>query len=297
MELVVIGAPTSAGAHHAGPELAPDALRAHGFIDRLQAGGLRVRDAGDVEGAAFRPDAVDSRARNVGAVVQVARAVAGAVADARRRGEVPIILGGDCTVTVGVVAGLQRAHDDVRVAYFDGDADLVAPHKGGSGILDATGVAHLLGIATTELASIGEPLREDQLALLGYDPTDPDSFSAEELAARPGLHHISGEELQEDPVALARRVVDGLSGPDVVLAVHFDVDAVDSADLPLANYPHYGAGVPLEVAGEVLKELVASPAVGAVCLTEVNPTHDPQGEQLDRYVATITGALKYMHSG
>jgi hypothetical protein len=39
------------------------------------------------------------------------------------------------------------------------------------------------------------------------------------------------------PAALSalRQASDGI-------VVHFDVDAVDSADLPLANYPHYGTG-------------------------------------------------------
>jgi len=39
----------------------------------------------------------------------------------------------------------------------------------------------------------------------------------------------------------ARRAVEAASR----LVVHFDVDAVDSGDLPLANFPHCGTGVPL----------------------------------------------------
>ena len=46
-EWVMIGVPTSAGAHHAGQELAPDALRAAGLADRLLKAGLTVTDAGN----------------------------------------------------------------------------------------------------------------------------------------------------------------------------------------------------------------------------------------------------------
>src|SRR5688572_14195032 len=42
VELAVIGVPTSAGAHHAGQDRAPAALREHGFVDKLQAAGLQV---------------------------------------------------------------------------------------------------------------------------------------------------------------------------------------------------------------------------------------------------------------
>jgi len=73
--------------------------------------------------------------------------------------------------------------------------------------------------------------------------------------------------------------------------VHFDVDAVDSADLPLANYPHHGKGVTLATAATVLRELCATPALACLALTEVNPTHDPGGELLGRYIDAIVTAL------
>lgn len=75
------------------------------------------------------------------------------------------------------------------------------------------------------------------------------------------------------------------------LVVHFDVDAVDSRDLPLANYPHYGTGVSLAAAGEVLRVLCAAPTLAAIVLTEVNPSYDPAGQQLARYVDTVATAI------
>ena len=88
----------------------------------------------------------------------------------------------------------------------------------------------------------------------------------------------------------ARGALDGLStGAGMVL--HFDVDAVDSSDLPLANYPHYGTGVSLDTAAKALAVAAAAPDLTAIVLTEVNPTHDPDGQQLRRYVDAVGGAL------
>jgi arginase len=292
--LTILGVPTSAGAHHAGQDLAPAALRAHGLLDRLRACGMQVRDAGDVAGEVFAVDRSDATARNVDAVVRVALAVADAVERETRGGSIPIVLGGDCTITLGVVAGLQRVHDDVRVAYFDGDADLNSPQRTRSGILDSTGVAHLLGIADTPLAGIGRTtpmLADHQLVLLGYDPSDPDSYDSVVLDARPALMHFSDAALRADPVATARQAIDALANSEASIVVHFDVDAVDSRDLPLANFPHYGTGVPLDVAGQVLRTLLAADGVCALVLAEVNPTHDPTGDQLDRYLTTVTAAI------
>ena len=55
--------------------------------------------------------------------------------------------------------------------------------------------------------------------------------------------------------------------------------------------PHYGAGVPLATAAEVLEGLLALPGVRALTLTEVNPTHDPRGAELERYVHAVADAL------
>jgi arginase len=292
--LSVIGVPSSAGAHHAGQDLAPAAIRAQGLVTRLQSEGLDVVDAGDVAGEVFRVDASGASARNVDAVVRVARAVADAVEDHARSGRVPVVIGGDCTITIGVVAGLQRVYPEVRLAYLDGDADLRAPDASGSGVLDASGIAHLLGLADTPLARIGARhpiLRDEQVALIGYDPGDPDSVNPAELARRPALRHFPYADVLADPESVARQVVAGLAGNDATLVVHFDVDAVDSRDLPLANYPHYATGVPLTTAREVLAILLGAPHVGALVLTEVNPTHDPSGEQLARYVDAVAGAM------
>jgi arginase len=293
-EWVVLGVPTSAGAHHAGQDRAPEALRRRGLLARLESAGLRVVDAGDVAGEVWAPDAFEAVVRNVEAVVRVALAVAAAVERECRSGRTPLVVGGDCTITLGVVAGLQRVHEDVRVVYFDGDADLGSPEHSGSGVLDATGVAHLLGVAGSPLARLGahHPMLADhQLTLLGYDPGDPSSFDHSVLAARPALVHASDAQLRRDPTGAAQRAVAAVAGEDAAVVVHFDVDAVDSRDLALANFPHYGTGVPLAAAQQVLSTVLAAPGLAAFVLTEVNPTHDPTGELLDAYLDAVVSAL------
>jgi arginase len=290
----VIGAPSSAGAHHAGQELAPAAIRAHGFVSALTAAGVAAEDAGDVAGEVFTVDRDSPAHRNLPAVLRMARRVAAAVEQARRAGQVPIVLGGDCTITLGVVAGVQRLDPGAALLYFDGDADLSTPARTGSGVLDAMGIAHLLGIADTELARLdarSPMLRDDRLVMLGYDETDPGAYDASVLRGRPALRHVPDYELRSDPVGTARQAVAAVAAGGGSVIVHFDVDAVDSGDLPLGNFPHYGTGVTLAAAGDVLRVLCSAHRLAAVVLTEVNPTHDPSGEQLQRYVDTVAGSL------
>jgi arginase len=134
-------------------------------------------------------------------------------------------------------------------------------------------------------------LEPHQLTLLGYDPTDHDTFDIDALTARPGLVHASDAEIRADPVGAAERALAAIGAGDAALVVHFDVDAVDSGDLALGNFPHYGTGVPLAAASQVLETLLTPPSLAALVLTEVNPTHDPSGRQLDRYIGAVSSAV------
>jgi arginase len=292
-EWAFIGVPSSAGAHHAGQDLAPDALRAAGLLRRLAAAGVAVTDTGDIAGSVFAADYGHPRARNLDAVVRVAREVADAVAAQLAAGRRVLVAGGDCTITLGVIAGFRRRHPDVGLAYVDGDADLGALDTTGSGILDASGVAHLLGrgeAALIGLAGEGPLLAPSRLALIGCDPREV-SDAGRRFLADAGVSYCGAADLQAEPEAAAARALAALDSAAGPLVVHFDVDVVDSADLPLGNFPHYGSGTLLDQAAACVRPLVQHPACAGLVLTEVNPTYDPAGGQLARYIGALVETL------
>jgi arginase len=181
----------------------------------------------------------------------------------------------------------------VRGCSLAGDADLTSPQTTRSGILDAMGIAHLIGAADTELARLDRPapmIADERLVLIGYDADDPEAFDGALLARHRGVRAFSGPDVAAAANRVARDAVSAMQGAQAVI-VHFDVDAVDSGDLPLGNLPHYGTGVTLDVAAQVLRTLCSAPALTAVALTEVNPSYDPDGRQLARYVDAVTAAI------
>jgi arginase len=289
----MVGVPSSAGAHHAGQELAPAALRKAGLPDQLEAAGVSVTDIGDLPGAVFQVDYDHPRARNVANVIDVARTVMDAVAAVADAGGRPLVVGGDCTITLGVVAGLRRHRPDVGLAYVDGDADLHEAGDAGSGILDATGIAHLLGRGAPELAGFAAPqplLKPARIALVGCDRRES-TEGQRQFIADSGISVSWADQLSSDPEGAARQALAALAGAGGPVIVHFDVDVVDSSDLPLGNFPHYGSGVRLEQAAACLRVLLADPACAGLVLTEVNPTHDPAGLQVARYVQAVVTAM------
>lgn len=290
--LTVIGVPCSAGAHHGGLERGPAALRAAGLPDRLRRAGWEVSDAGDLTWRVFTADAAHPRARNQDAVLLACREVADAAGEAIAAGRIPVLMGGDCSITAGAVAGCLAQRPDTGVLYLDGDADLRTPQTTIAGNFDGMVVAALLGEGDPGYAGLAGTvpmLPPRRLAILGYDESGIDPRERHLLG--PPLSHSDGTQVAADPLGAAAAARAHVEASADAIVVHFDVDAVDSADLPLANYPHHGKGLTFDTAMTVLRELCASPAFAGLVLTEVNPTHDPGGELLGRYVDGVVAAL------
>src|SRR5205807_2692697 len=83
-------------------------------------------------------------------VVEVARRVATEVASIRAAGRLPLVLGGDCTITLGALDGFGGG----GLVYFDGDADLTTPERSASAVADTMGMTHMLGGGSPRLARL-----------------------------------------------------------------------------------------------------------------------------------------------
>jgi arginase len=284
----ILGVPTSAGSHNPGQDKAPAAWRAAGLIEGLRQAGLDVEDRGDLPAAPFRPVRPDDGLRDTERVVAVAQTVAAEVAAIRADGRLPLVLGGDCTITLGVLAG----SGPTGLVYFDGDADLSTPEHTDSAVADTMGMTHMLGGGSPRLAGLGSRrplLRPDQVVLFGFDPAELDTSQWTELVSR-HLYAAPAPAVRTDPAGQARNAVAYLERRTDSYLVHLDVDVLHTGLFPLANFPHF-AGLTLDQVSEALAEFTGREKFGGLVITEVNPDHDPDGQLLDRLARVVTGAL------
>src|SRR5690349_15132075 len=292
-QISVLGVPTSAGSHNPGQELAPAAWREAGLIEQLRAAGLDVEDRGDLPAAPFRPVSPVGGLRDADRVAELAQKVAAEVAAIRQAGRLPLVLGGDCTITLGALDGSGPG----GLVYFDGDADLNTPERsgpvqGGSGVADTMGMTHMLGGGSPRLARLGSRfplLRPGQVVLFGFDPAELDTFQWTELASR-HLYAAPAPAVRADPAGQAWRALGYLNRRCDSYLVHFDVDVLHTGLFPLANYPHF-AGLTLDEAGTCLDVFAGGEKFGGLVITEVNPGNDPSGELLRTLAARVARAL------
>ncbi|AXX97682.1 arginase family protein [Profundibacter amoris] len=277
-KITLIGAPSSVAAHAPGQEKTPAMLRAAGLLDDMQAAGITVKDTGDLPGFRYHADPSNPRARNVAQVVENARNVADAVAQAVVNGETYLVLGGDCTNGVGAIAGASRdTTQRIGVIYLDMHGDMNTPETVDSGALDWMGVAHMLEMDGTVAEFAGFDgraplLQNDQIVFLGWDFEGSNSNAEREAMIRRRMNVVFLDELQADPAAAAKRAL-ALLGPVDRLVVHFDVDVIDFAECPLGENYRHGEGATLAQATSALAHLAAHPAFSGVTIAQLNPDH------------------------
>jgi arginase len=292
--LALIGAPSSAGAYAPGQERAPAALREVGLPELLDAEGIDVEDRGDVSGFRWRPDRDNPRAMNAGAVVTVVREVAGQVATALSEGRDVLVLGGDCTVEVGTVAGALTRSASTGLVYVDLDTDLNTPDSTQDGALDWMVVSHLLGIEGTlpELAQVGSRvplLQPHQVLLFAADNSEP---FERELIDKLAIRQVGLAEVTADLAAVAQHVIDGWAKQFEQLLVHVDVDVLDFVDTPLAENTRRFYGLTLDQLLGALGPLLAAPNRVALTVCEVNPDHGAEdGSTLRRLAEGLASVL------
>jgi arginase len=149
----------------------------------------------------------------------VARAVAGAAS--------PIVMSGDCTTSLGTVAGLQRAGHDPVVVWFDAHGDVQTPETTTSGFLGGMPLRLLVGYRAELIAgALGlRAVPEERVILVDGRDLDPPEvdYLAESAIRQVTVAELSTVDIPEGPIYL-----------------HVDLDVVDPTQLPGVHYPAEG---------------------------------------------------------
>jgi ornithine--oxo-acid transaminase len=271
MRTRVIPVASDLGAPRPGAGLGPQALRLAGLERALCA-------KGDVAWARAlhahaAPDGVDGLARLGARLARTVRA-------AGRRGELPLVLGGDHSIAVGTWSGVatwRRSAGPIGLVWIDAHMDAHTEHTTQSGNLHGMPLAALLGHGDPRLAGIGDArpkLRPEHVCLVGVR-----SWEAGEAAflARLGVRVFTSEDVRargidvvmDDAIAIVARAPGGFG-------VTFDVDALDPLDAPGVTVP-VPCGLRAEWLAPAFDRLAREPGLVALEVVEYNPLADVAG--------------------
>jgi len=278
--LAIIDAPIDCSGAGRGEEHAPAALRAAGLVERLGA-----RDAGEAD-ARIRDTRRDPETGVIG--VDVVRRGAAAIASRVRElfaaRECPLVLGGDCTLLLGVFQALPRGSG---LWFVDGHADFFDGESSPTGEAADMDLAILTGHGPPGLLDGDGPLLEaDAVVLLGHRPAELHADVARENARLdPAIRALTAPELRERGAArVGTDAAAWLSASPAWL--HIDLDVLDEAVLPAVSYPQ-PLGLDWDELVALVRPLVAAPDLLGVSVADFNPDRDPDGTHAAHVVEAL----------
>jgi arginase len=287
--IALLGAPISAAALAPGGEGAPTSLRNAGLISKLQSIGCDVVDMGDDPVRAYQIDEESPRARNVRNVLAGLEALRPRVELAIKSGALPLIVSGDCSAALAVIAGLRRYFRHVSLLYADADADLQTPATTPSGCVDGMAVSHLVGRGASEMVRFwSEPplVREPDLALFGISRLDPAEEQA--LQTSPLRRYLAEDIRRKSPAKAAIEAIERIHGVTHEFVLHLDVDVIGG--FQATNLPS-SEGLTLEELRDAFAVFAAQPHLAAVEIAGYNPSKDTDGSAAQSIVDFIADVL------
>ncbi len=290
-----MGAPTSAAAAAAGLERGPEALRA-AIGTRLVEVGYQTGDAGDLPAELFQPDPESPRAKNVRAALGVLEALRLRVEQPAKSHAFPLVLGGDSTVILALVAGLRRQAPSLGLLHIGRHADLHTPVFTEDGVVEAMTVSHLIGQGAPELVRFWkEPplIREPDLVLFGL--VESDAIDRERLSTT-AVGRFPLERIRREGVrAAAETARERIRAPKRDFVVFLDVAVFSSAEMPGA--PRGASdGLALAEARETLACFATLPTFAGLAVAGYDPALDPDRRGAAAIADLIVEALASRHT-
>lgn len=278
--LTIVDAPLDSSGTGRAEERAPAALRAAGVVERLGA-----RDGGTAD--AYIRDAHRDPATGVIGAEGVRRATAEIEARVRKivtAGERPIVLGGDCTLLLGVVAALPAG---TGLWFVDGHADFYDGVSSPTGEAADMELSILTGHGPSGLLGENGPAVDPaHVVLLGHRPDDlSEDAAAENARLDPAIHALTAPEVRNRGAADAGAdAAARLAGRPAWL--HLDLDLLDESALPAVTYPQPG-GLDWDELEALARPLTSAPNLIGVSVADYNPDRDRDGAHAERIVAAL----------
>ena len=295
----LIAAPTNLGlrplrpGHVPGAWRAPEALEAAGLADALG-----IARTTRLERPPYDPEpAQGSRIRNGQALRLFSETLAKAVAEALDEDLFPVVVGGDCSILLGCLAGTRRS-GPVGLVHVDGHSDFYHPGNYDAASRPGSAAGMDLALATGR----GEPL----LALWDGAPLVADALVSQigerdELDPDYDYRDIEATRIRRYPVRAVQRsgvastvaaVLAPVEGREPPLWLHVDLDVLDQTVMPAVDSPG-SPGLSYAALTELVGRLLGSGRVIGLDVAIYDPDLDPEGAHARRIVDCLAGAFAW----
>jgi arginase len=285
-EWALLGVPLYTLSSYRGIGDAPWALREAGLAGAY---GSRT-DLGDVEIPRLKNDSTEGGIKNLSHFRDATARTYVALKSFRQ--EHLLIIGGECSETVGAMAGLAEAHrGKLGMLWLDAHGDFNVPETSPSGYIGGMCLALASGRAPGLDLGIGQappPLAGDRLVHVGSRALDPPEVSA--FNSSPAKLFTAQQVKKIGAAGVAEEAARHLDNRSDWIACHLDVDVVDPELIPSVNYPTPG-GLTIEETSVIVGRLIGTGKLRAIEVAAYNPSKDRRAASAKKIVGLLNVML------
>jgi arginase len=271
-EIEVLVVPYDTGFRMERMGLGPARVLERGLVERLTGDGHRVRVTTLETRCGFRVEAQ--------VAVDLAQLVAEAVAGARARGALPLVLSGNCNSAVGTLSGLGP---DTGAVWFDAHGDFNTPETSPSGYFDGMALAMATGRCWRTLAASvpGFAATADRdVVLVGARDLDP---GERELLEASQVAWVRADRLRTGDTAPLDAALTSLSSRVRRVYLHLDLDVHDPQEAPANTYAA-ADGLSRAQVLDAVHRIGKRFDIAAAAFAAYDPAVDPEGRTADAAV-------------
>ena len=273
----LIGAPTDVGAGVRGASMGPEALRVAGIKSKLESLGLEVSDVGNLSGPPNPWLPAVEGYRHLPEVLAWNLGVHEAVFDVLSQESLPVLLGGDHSLSIGSVSAVARHCRNrgrkLRILWLDAHADFNTCEITPSGNLHGMPLACLCGHGPESLVSLSDvspAISVSDIRQIGVRSVDS---GERQFVHESGLDVFDMRFIDEQ--GMRQTMEKTLIGLDADTHLHLSLD-VDFLDPEIA--PGVGTSVsggPTYREAQLCMEMIADTGrLASVDVMELNPARD-----------------------
>ncbi|QHW35378.1 arginase [Paenibacillus rhizovicinus] len=241
-KLHLVQVPFGLGAGRPGNEAGPESMIQAGLLRQLRktvyevSGETKVIVSSQSQLAQQPQSAAnEGHVKHLPEVVEMSRRISNVVAEAAGRGELPLVLGGDHSVTIGVLAGLAAKEKRVGVICFDAHAGFQTESSSLTGNIGSMSLSVALGFAKLGLSNIDaqvarDAIRKENVVLIGVRDVEPEE---RELILSEGITVFTMHEIDRMGIeAVIRKAVEIAGEGTDGIHVSFSADCLDPLEAP-----------------------------------------------------------------
>ncbi|MCY4400212.1 MAG: arginase [Gemmatimonadetes bacterium] len=292
-DIALVSVSIDLGAGRRGVDMGPSALRIAGITGEIEAIGYRVSELGTITaGGIETTDAGESRLPFLAEVASVADRTCAAVAKGLGRGCMPLVLGGDHSLSIGsvraVAAHYRERGSRIGVIWVDAHADMNRPHTTPSGNIHGMSLAVLLGHGDERLVGERAGVHPENVSVLGARQLDP---GERRLVSRLGVRVFTMSEIDERGVAACMdEALERANAGTAGFHLSLDLDALDPRLAPGVGTPIQG-GLTYREGHLVCEKASRSGRLLSLEVVELNPVLDDRNHTADLAVGLVASAL------